>query len=67
MKSFLLLEMSDIINMLKKKYFKNKKGNVPQIEAARSFSKNVTKSFVENLSNKYNKLVPGNKKLMIHL
>ena len=53
--------------MLKKKYLKNKKGNVPQIEPARSFSKNVTKSFVENLSNKYNQLVLGNKKLMIHL
>ena len=67
MKRFLLLEMSDVINMLKKKYFNNKKRNVPQIDLARSFSKNVTKSFVENLSNKYNQLVLGNKKLMIHL
>ena len=42
-------------------------GNVPQIEPARSLSKNLNKIFVENLSNKYNKLVLGNKKLMIHL
>ena len=52
--------------MYKKKYFKNKNGNVPQRVPARSFSKNLTKSFVENLSKKYNQLVLGNKKLMIH-
>ena len=67
MKSFLLLEKSEIINMYKKKYLKNKNENVPQIQNARSFSKNVTKSFVENLSNKYREVVLGNKKLMIDL